>query len=540
MKRILVRIIPILVIVLSLALAGCARSMTIDGEKVPFDQASLDLRHLNMTADEFGRLRESAPDCDIVWSVPIANTRADSNAGSLSVEALSQQDVLTLGYFTALKEVSVLSTNDYAAIQSAVSAYPDCTFVWQTTVSGEAVSSTAETLDLSNRQVDVDELETAIAVLPALKSLNLYNTGLDQAEVEAFKSAHPDLAITGGVSIGTELFPENLSSLDLSGRSIAVNDLIDALDGFTNLKEVNLTGCTFTDAEKQTLLDAFPDCFFLWEVTFPFGLTVTSDITELDLREYEVEDPDGLIQQVKLLQKLTFLNLSDCGPSNEEMARVRDALPNVKVVWMLHLKYWDIRTDVVAFSMGYRSRKPFPDGNGWYTNVGGKFSYTRLTAKEIEPLKYCTDLVALDIGHAHVHDISALSGLTKMKYLVIALMDIEDISPLANLKELVYVEAFYNMLDDDDLDVFLGMKNLKYLNVGGNDIHDIDVLKQMTQLERLWVNLVYFSDEEAEELIASMPNTEVHAFRYMDPGGNGWPNGNPGYLEMRYMFGFSF
>jgi len=155
-------------------------------------------------------------------------------------------------------------------------------------------------------------------------------------------------------------------------------------------------------------------------------------------------------------------------------------------------------------------------------------------------LKYCTDLVALDIGHAHVHDISALSGLTKMKYLVIALMDIEDISPLANLKELVYVEAFYNMLDDDDLDVFLGMKNLKYLNVGGNDIHDIDVLKQMTQLERLWVNLVYFSDEEAEELIASMPNTEVHAFRYMDPGGNGWPNGNPGYLEMRYMFGFSF
>ncbi len=539
MKRIVVRILPILVIVLSLFLAGCARSMTIDGEKIPFDQSAMDLRHLNMTAAEFDRLQKSAPECDIVWSVPIANTHADSNAGSLAVAEFSQVDVPTLAYFTALKEVTISSDKDYSAIQDAVSAYPDCAFLWQTTVSGETVSSTEETLDLSNHPVDIAELEAAISVLPSLKTLMLYDTGLDETEIAELKSAYPALEITSGVSIGTELFPNDLKTLDLSGRTIDSSALIDALDGFTKLEEVNLTGCALTDAEKQTLMDAFPDCFFLWEVTFPFGLTVTSDITELDLREYTVDDPDGLIQQVKLLQKLTFLNLCDCGPSNEEMARVRDALPGVKVVWMLHLKYWDVRTDVTAFSMGYRSRKPFPDGNGWYTNVGGKFYYNRLNSKEIEQLQYCTELVALDLGHAPIHDLTAISGCTKLKYLVIALMDIQDISPIANLKELVYVEAFYNLLDDDDLDVFLGMKNLKYLNVGGNDIHEIDVLRQMTWLDRLWVNLAFLSDAEVEELQAALPNTEVHAFKSLDPGGNGWPNGNPGFIEMRELFGFS-
>jgi hypothetical protein len=76
--------------------------------------------------------------------------------------------------------------------------------------------------------------------------------------------------------------------------------------------------------------------------------------------------------------------------------------------------------------------------------------------------------------------------------------------------------------------------------VGGNNIYEIDILKQMTWLDRLWVNLAFLSDAKVEELKAALPNTEVHAFRSMDPGGNGWPYGNPGYLEMRYLFGFDY
>jgi hypothetical protein len=162
--------------------------MTINGEKVPFDQASLDLRHLNMTAAEFDRLQKSAPDCDILWSVPIANTRADSDAGSLAIAEFTQDDVPTLTYFTALKEVIISSDKDYSAIQNAVSAYPDCSFLWQTTISGVTVSSVEETLDLSNRQVEVSELEAAISVLPSLKALKLYNTGLDEAQIAGLKT----------------------------------------------------------------------------------------------------------------------------------------------------------------------------------------------------------------------------------------------------------------------------------------------------------------------------------------------------------------
>lgn len=540
MKRIIIKIIPFTIIALSLCLFGCAKTMMIGNEEIPLDQTSLDLRHLDMSIAEFEKLQKSAPDCDILWSVPLESQRADCNSTELSLPELTQGDLAALTYFTALKQVTIASDQDYDAIQTAIGQFPACSFVWQTSIADLSVSSEETVLDLSGKAVGLPELEHALSVLPSLESLNLFDTGLDGASIAALKDSYPAVDIQSGVMIGTETFSNDTRSIDLTAHGAdEYEQLFNALPLFSNLDDVNLTGWTLTDEQKGTLREAAPDCFFLWEVEFPFGLSVTSDISELDLREYEVEDPSSLIKQLKLLPKLTFLDLSDCGLTDEENASVRDALPDTKVVWMLHLKYWDIRTDVTAFSMGYRSRTPFPDGKGWYTNVGGKFSYRSLKANEIEQLKYCTDLVALDLGHAPIRDLTAISGCTKLKYLVIALMNISDISPLANLPNLVYIEAFYNRLDDDDMDVFLGMKYLKYLNVGGNDIYDIDVLKQLTNLDRLWVNLAFLTDEEAEELKAALPNTTVHVKRFLDPGGDGWPNDNPAFIEMRKLFGFS-
>ena len=515
--------------------------MMIDNEQVSLTQSSLDLRHLRMSTDEFDRLKKLAPKCEVLWSVPIGDQRIDSTSTSLTLSDFSENENKLLRYFGALEQVTITSFLDYSAIQDAIQTYPNCSFVWETSVSGVSISSADDTLDLTDRQVDSVELEQALSVLPSLKTLVLFNAELQGTTAAALKEKYPSITIEDGIQIGNEKFSDSEQTLRFQDAStIDYATLKKALPLFRELKEVNLLGTKLSDEEKQALLTEFPDCFFLWEVTFPFGLTVQSDVTELDLREYKIDDPDALIQKAKLLPKLTFMDLSDCGPSNEEMARIRDALqPTVKVVWLLHLKYWDIRTDVTAFSMGYRSRKPFPDGKGWYTNVGGKFVYKRLTSKEIEPLQYCTDLVALDLGHASVHDLSAIRNCTKLKYLVIALMDIQDIAPIASLTNLEYLEVFYNLLDDDDLDVFLQMKNLKYLNIGGNDIHSIDVLRQLTWLKRLWVNLTPLTEEQSTELIAALPNTEVHAFQ-KDPGGNGWPNDNPAYSAMRVLFGFAY
>lgn len=530
----------LLILVLFLCLGGCARSMTIDNEQVSLTQTSLDLRHLRMSTDEFDRLKKLAPTCDIVWNVPIQDQRIDSTSTSLTLSDFSETDSALLQYFPALQQVTITSYDTYDAIQSAIQTYPNCSFIWETSVSGIKISSADEVLDLTNLKVDATELDQALSVLPSLKKLVLFNAELQGTTAAAVREKYPNITIDTGIQIGNDTFPDSEQKLQFSNVDIIdYATLKKALPLFPNLKEVNLLGTTLTDEERQALLTEFPNCFFLWDVTFPFGLTVQSDITDLDLRGYKIDDPDALIQKIQLLSKLTFLNLSDCGPSNEEMARIRDAVQPVKVVWMLHLKYWDIRTDIVAFSMGWRSRTPFPDGKGWYTNVGGKFVYKRLTTKEIEPLQYCTDLVALDIGHAAVRDLTPIQNCTKLKYLVIALMDIEDIAPIVSLTNLEYLEVFYNMLDDDDMDIFLQMKSLRYLNVGGNDIHDIDVLRQLTWLKRLWVNLTPLSREQSQELIAALPNTEVHA-NQLDPGGNGWPFDNPGYTEMRALFGFKY
>jgi Leucine-rich repeat (LRR) protein len=540
MKRVSI-VLLLLNLMVIIMLAGCSRTIMIAGEDIPLDQATLDLRHLDMTIEIYNNLRDRAPNCEIIWNVPIGNQYVDSRSRSLELSSLNAADVSALQYLPELISVTISSSDDYLAIQEAVKTYPNCLFAWETKISGIRVTNIDETLDLTGREVRFEELDAVLSVLPALKFLILYETGLDNTDVAKLSASYPDLAIQSGVKINGVYFDFDSSTINLSNiSSLDITELLTTFRQLPNLKSVDLTGCTLSDSDKHMLIESFPDCFFLWDVTFDFGLTVSSDIPELDLQGVFIKDTTAFTEQLKLLPNLTFLNMSNCNLSNEELAAIRDALPDVKVVWMLHLLYWELRTDAAAFSMGYRSRKPFPDGKGWYTNVGNSFSYKRLGSKEIEQLQYCTDLVALDIGHSHVSDLSVIGKLHTLKYLVIGLLDVTDISALSGLTNLEYLEAFYNRLDDDDMEVFLQLKSLKYLNVGGNNIYSIDVLKQLTWLDRLWVNLAFLSDDDVEALKAALPNTEVHAKRYADPGGDGWPFDNPGYTEMRALFGFKY
>ena len=536
------KIIIIFLIVMSFSLfaAGCSNTMKIAGEEIPIDQQSFDLRHLEMTTAEHDALAERAPESDILWNVPIGALRVESDTIELTLPSLSSDEVAALAYLPMLKSVTITSDQDFNAIQQAISAYPLCEFTWETTVSGVAVSSTDQSLDLSGMLVDLNELNTALAKLPNLKTLNLYDSCVRIEDIAAIRENYPSLSVKGGINLFGNAMDFDATTADLSGTTLDLASLTHALEQLPNLKEVALTGCALTDDEKRELVASFPDLFFLWEVELPIGISVSSDITELDLRGYKIEDTVALAEQLKLLQKLTFLDMSYCGPSNEQMAALQEALPNVKVVWMLHFVYWELRTDVKAFSMGWRSRTRFPDGKGWYTNVGQSFTYKKINDQTIQELKYCKDLIALDMGHSDVYDLTTIGTLINLEYLVIALQDVRDISPLVNLQKLKYLEAFYNELDDDDLTIFLEMKSLRYLNVGGNNIHSIEILKQLTWLDRLWVNLAFLDEDQVKELKAELPNTEVHAFPWKDPGGDGWPFDNPGYTEMRNLFGFSY
>lgn len=534
------RLIPILFacLVCMLLLCACASRVTFGNTKIAADATEADLRGETLSCAEYDALKAQFPACSIRWSVPVGETSADSESEALTLPALSERMIDALSYLPKLTRVTLETPPDAALLARARSEYPNLAMEWSVTLGGKTFDSDTESVDLTNANVTSEALFAAFSALPALKTADLSGASVAPEDVFALQDAFPSIRISYLLELCGKSFSLDDTSLDLTNASaFDPAALMEKLGCFTALETVDVTGCALTNEEKAALVNAYPSVFFLNDVAFPFGLTVQSDVSELDLSAYHVDDPVALTDLLLLLPKLTYLDMCRCGPSDEEMAVLRDALPNAKVVWMINVKYWEMRTDVTAFSMGNRYKTPFPDGKGRYL-TDSKFSYKRISAADIAPLQYCTDLIALDMGHAiNIKDISVLRYLTKIRYLVISLMDLTDISVLENLPELEYLEIYYNYIPDEQMPVLLKLKKLRFLSCGANDFTSIDVLKQLTDLERLWVNMIPFTDEQIAELESALPNTLLCIKRNQDPGRVGWLKDNRGYLEMRELFG---
>jgi hypothetical protein len=166
--------------------------------------------------------------------------------------------------------------------------------------------------------------------------------------------------------------------------------------------------------------------------------------------------------------------------------------------------------------------------------LGGEI-YPSVTDASILPLKYCTDLIALDMGHAkRLTDVSCIAGLTKIRYLILGMTSITSLEPLAGMTELEFLECYQCYITD--LSPLLNCKKLKYLNCSTTFIETIDDVIQMTQLKRLWIMrpLVWTKDDIAA-IKAALPNTIIRSV--MEPSGHsttgGWRTKNPAYLHMQ-------
>ncbi len=62
-----------------------------------------------------------------------------------------------------------------------------------------------------------------------------------------------------------------------------------------------------------------------------------------------------------------------------------------------------------------------------------------LTDEDIEPLKWCTDLMSLNLRDNQISDMSPLSGLSNLTELELYDNQISDLSPLSGLTELMFV-----------------------------------------------------------------------------------------------------
>ena len=255
------------------------------------------------------------------------------------------------------------------------------------------------------------------------------------------------------------------------------------------------------------------------------GITVPDDAEAFDFgtkRIRHLEELEVFLESMPQLKKLDMFATPITG-------RQADALsahfPDVEFGWTLRIPCRDhdhyVRTDATAFSTLHNKRSQ------------------RHSSEDFRILRYCRNLMALDIGHNKVTDLSFLYDLPELRVLIIAINEVTDITPLASLPELQYAEIFKNRIED--LSPLSGLQKLVDLNIAFNSVSDWTPLYPLKGLERLWIysssmygpGRSFMTQQVVDDLKANLPDTWIDWEHYSTTGG--WRE-HPRYDVLVQMF----
>lgn len=458
----------------------------------------------------------------IRWLVPIGDERFDSFSEELVLSALPESEIDRLAYFPALRHVDAESCADYPALAAAAVRFPAVAFSWHVPTADGAVDGNSTALAV--KTLSCDELTALLPLLPRLETVDLAAVPLEEAEIDALTAAWPELRFRYPVDVWGTAVMSDANELTLgAGAAGDAAALKKALGRLHALQRLDLRGAELSPVELKALLPLCP-ADTSYDI-FLFGRTFSADSEELDLSGTPVSDTAGIEAAVSLMPKLKKVVMCDCGLSDEEMDALDRKYDGVRFVWTVYFSLYSLRTDETVFcASNLRSRG---------------FVAPHVSSEELAPLRYCRDLIALDLGHMFFTDLDFLKDMTHLKYLILVEERFHDISVLGGLEELEYLELFNNTIDD--LSPLLNCKALRHLNVGYTRGYDPAPLYEMTWLKRLWYPGNRLGKEACGTLREALPDTVCFLPSYDKDGstGGGWRT-DEAYYEMRNVFGMFY
>lgn len=336
----------------------------------------------------------------------------------------------------------------------------------------------------------------------------------------ALREANPELDIHWEISYADRLWDDTVTEMVLDGVNLDnMKEFSECISRLPMLERVVLKNTDLPQQRLLALARRWPDLNIAWEMKF-HDKRFYSDVTELDLSGIRVSGAEEVEALLPSLPKLQKVIMSGCGLSNEEMDALNRRHENIRFVWTVKLGPLSVRTDET-----------------WFMPVKHN---VRVETKDLVDLKYCTDMICIDIGHMWVHNCDWAAYMPNLQYLIIGETYITDLSPLAGLKNLKYLELF--TIKVDDYTPLLTCTGMEDLNLGLT-YGDPDVIAQMTWLKNLW-----WCDangynapgrrEKVSKMIDALPNTQIMI--YIDhPTASGWRR-LPNYYKMRDILGMYY
>lgn len=459
------------------------------------------------------------------------------NAKTLEL-TVSAEELALLDEFVELEALKLSGSTCYAEIGLWAESHPhvelDCELPLP---NGKRVQLMAREADLSGlEREDVEEAAELLSAMPRLESVDMGKGELATApefeDLLYLEEALPNVSFNWD-KYSFELFGHRVylrnSRLDLSEISSEELPLAaELIRHMPKLEHIEL-GHEREElplAEVYSLQLDFPEIVQSYEFDL-YGKTFDIKDEKMDLSYITLEDKGQALRELlPYLPRCTYVNMDSCGISNEEMAELQAEFPDKKLVWRLFFAKYTLLTDDETLLASMPSR-------------GGSF-----TSKDLEVLKYTTDLKHIDLGHNGVFtDLSFIAPLTKLEVAIFACTNLRDISGIENCVNLEYLELYHSNVDT--VEPLRGLTKLRHLNIGDTKVTDISPLYDL-ELERLWFswfNIV--PDEQIEKMRELHPDCLIDdTARDPDQGGwryiSYWPEEkHPRYALLREQFGYT-
>lgn len=443
---------------------------------------TLDVRgNYAFTEAEHDALAAALPNLHIRWSVPVKQAYFDSDAEEMDLRELN------------------LSTDELRAL---FDAYPTKRFAYRVPLLGGRYAPDTEALDLRDKPVDTAAIEDALMLLPAVNDIDLRGVPAPIESVRELTGTFPDIAFKFSFDVPQAAMTSEDASVRVTGDYAALSAYVDFIDYMPNLQMVDAADIELTPEQVDEVHTHANGDKVLYGITV-FGNKLTSEATELNLDGVKVGGVEAVEACIARLPKLTKISLVGTDLTQDQCGQLFDEYPEIKFVFVIKFGKYTLRTDATAFST------LLGDGN--------RYGYND---KTFEPIRYCTDLMMLDLGHNGITNLENFKGLTKLRVLILADNKITNIDPIAGFTDLEFCELFLN--DITDMSPLTGLTKLMDLNIFYNPVGaNYEVLKDMTWLKRLWCGGCRLSSDQIKDLRAALSNTTINT-EGRSSTGKGW------------------
>lgn len=519
----------------------------VDWRLYPKEAAALDLRGQNIRPAHYEKVKKKMPLTRIRWDIPFQGGLLTDDTVEVTVTELSAEDAKLLEkYLPDLRIVNAEGCTDYENLLYLAGRRPDVQVNYRVDLDGKPYSGAVRQLTVSS----IEEAEVGLlAYLPNLKTVIV--TGGEAKHLQKLQEYCTEHTIAIKLQFFEKQIRETAVRATISGIT---DDQLGMLHLLKNLQKLHLPE---PEAQAQNLLQlqqTLSDVAVTWEKSV-LGIPFPWDAEEIDLtaavalgegeapgtktayqygRDFPVQGtqeqiptavkistkhplPDKTAVTGDLIDKVE--SAMDYFPrakklvmvgsvlDNEQMSDFREAhRESYKVVWSVKCGRVLTRSDADFF-------------------MPVKYHVYYLNNEEAYNLRYCEELVAVDIGHMNVSDISFVEYLPNLQYLILAHTSVQYIEPIRSCKKLKFLELDWSGIRD--VSPLVDCTGLEDLNVG-NTGADLSPLKEMTWLKNLWM---IFRGNSAYPLTKALPDTRVVAAGNATVA-SGWRD-LPNYFAMR-------